>query len=383
MVEPWSLIAERLDGADYDGDMVKVIYEPVICESIASHYKAAAEKTMDNFSNRNNLPLLSIPTAEPQLRDAGDWYARFETVRSTFSSRVGQISNAALDRSMIAYDESADDETREQNRKETETLAILTGLEIDSAKSGVKPDLSVYLDSETARRSHYLKYKRLLEDAEARPAWFEETFAEKMKKYIENTDWDSVTANVEKLPYYAYMLKKNTPSKVLKPASSSELFTFAKSPNWQDSLDTALFEPIKELIDTYDSCLRHIRSHKHPMPGNSKRQDIDRILIMRDQEDTYDSESLYALFTAIDATHIKAVRDALRAEQWHFMKPEERFLSFLHEYLPEEAFRAYDGLFSDFRMGGYRVSATSSVILTTPTDKRTKANCTTKTTRPK
>lgn len=183
MVEPWSLIAERLDGADYDGDMVKVIYEPVICESIASHYKAAAEKTMDNFSNRNNLPLLSIPTAEPQLRDAGDWYARFETVRSTFSSRVGQISNAALDRSMIAYDESADDETREQNRKETETLAILTGLEIDSAKSGVKPDLSVYLDSETARRSHYLKYKRLLEDAEARPAWFEETFAEKMKKY--------------------------------------------------------------------------------------------------------------------------------------------------------------------------------------------------------
>ncbi len=36
------------------------------------------------------------------------------------------------------------------------------------------------------------------------------------------------------------------------------------------------------------------------------------------------------------------------------MKPEER-LSFLHEYLPEEAFRAYDGLFSDFRMGGYRV----------------------------
>lgn len=90
MVEPWSLIAERLGGADYDGDMVKVIYEPVICESIASYYKVATEKAGDNFSNRNNLPLLSIPTAEPQLRDANDWYARFEAVRSTFSSRVGQ-----------------------------------------------------------------------------------------------------------------------------------------------------------------------------------------------------------------------------------------------------------------------------------------------------
>ncbi len=354
MVEPWSLIAERLGGADYDGDMVKVIYEPVICESIAAHYKATTRKSEDRFLSRNNLPLLSIPTAEPQIRNANDWYARFETVRSTFSSRVGQISNAALDRSMLAYDESLDEEIREQNRKETETLAILTGLEIDSAKSGIKPDLSAYLDSKTARRSHYLKYKRLLEDAEARPAWYEATFAEKMKKYIKSTDWDSVTANVEKLPYYAYMLKQNTPRKVPKPAPSSELFTFAKSPNWQDSLDTALFEPIKELIDTYDRCLRRIRSNSHPTPSNSKRKDIDRILIMRDQEDTYDSESLYVLFTEIDATRIKTIRDALKSEKWHFMKPNDR-LAFLAEYLSEEGFREYDALFSDFRMGGYRV----------------------------
>lgn len=354
MVEPWSLIAERLGGADYDGDMVKVIYEPVICESIASHYKESANPFEDRFSNRNNLPLLSIPTAEPQLRDANDLHARFEAVKSTFSSRVGQISNAALDRSMIAYDESLDDEIREQNRKETETLAILTGLEIDSAKSGIKPDLSAYLDSKAARRSRYLKYKRLLEDAEDRPAWYEDTFAEQMKDYIDGTDWESVTANVEKLPYYAHMLKKHTPRKVIKPAPSAELFTFARHPNWKDNLDPSLFPPIRELIDTYDRCLRRIRSHKHPIPGNSKRRDIDRILTMRDQENTYDTDSLYALFTGIDAARIKTVRDALRAEQWHFMKPEER-LSFLQEYLPEEAFRAYDGLFSDFRMGGYRV----------------------------
>lgn len=354
MVEPWSLIAERLGGADYDGDMVKVIREPVICESISSHYNETANPFEDRFASRNNLPLLSIPTAEPQIRNANDWYARFETVKSTFSSRVGQISNAALDRSMLAYDESLSDEIREQNRKETETLAILSGLEIDSAKSGVKPDLSAYLDSKTARRSRYLKYKRLLEDAEACPAWYEDTFAEQMKDYIDGTDWDSVTANVEKLPYYAYMLKKHTPRKVIKPAPASELFTFARHENWKDNLNPSLFEPIRELIDTYDRCLRRIRSHKHPTPGNSKRRDIDRILAMRDQENAYDTDSLYALFTGMDATHIKAVRDALRAEQWHFMKPDAR-LSFLQEYLPEEAFRAYDGLFSDFRMGGYRV----------------------------
>ena len=354
MVEPWSLIAERLGGADYDGDMVKVIREPVICESIASHYKETANPFEDRFASRNNLPLLSIPTAEPQLRDANDLHARFEAVKSTFSSRVGQISNAALDRSILAYDENADADIKEKCRQETETLAILTGLEIDSAKSGIKPDLSAYLNTDDKPRSRYLKYKRLLEDAEDRPAWYEDTFAEQMKDYIDGTDWESVTANVEKLPYYAHILKKHTPRKMIKPAPSAELFTFARHPNWKDNLDPSLFPPIRELIDTYDRCLRRIRSHKHPTPGNSKRRDIDRILTMRNQENAYDTDSLYALFTGIDAARIKTVRDALRAEQWHFLKPEER-LSFLHEHLPEEAFRAYDGLFSDFRMGGYRV----------------------------
>ena len=54
------------------------------------------------------MPLLMIPTAQPQIRSADDWEARFETVRSTFSSRVGQICNAALDRSIIAYNENSD-----------------------------------------------------------------------------------------------------------------------------------------------------------------------------------------------------------------------------------------------------------------------------------
>ena len=104
--------------------MVKVIYEPVICESIASHYKETGKLTADRFANEYNLPLLNIPTAKPQMRDANDWYARFECVKSTFSSRVGQISNAALDRSMIAYNENTENELKEQNRRDTETLAI-------------------------------------------------------------------------------------------------------------------------------------------------------------------------------------------------------------------------------------------------------------------
>lgn len=153
---------------------------------------------------------------------------------------------------------------------------------------------------------------------------------------------------MEKLPYFAYMLKKNTPRKVCEPAPACEIFTFAKNPNWK------CFQPMKDLIKTYDRCLRRIRSSKRPAPSNSKKKDIDRILMMRDQENAYDSDSLYTLFTKIDSTRIKTIRNALKSERWHFMKPEQR-ITFLAEYLPEEEFREYDDLFADFRMGGYRM----------------------------
>ena len=48
---------------------------------------------------------------------------------------------------------------------------------------------------------------------------------------------------------------------------------------------------------------------------NSKRRDIDRILTMRDQENAYDTDSLYAPFTGMDATHIKAVIFAKQIRQ--------------------------------------------------------------------
>jgi ATP-dependent DNA helicase RecG len=108
------------------------------------------------------------------MADARDWYARFQTVKSTFSSRVGQISNAALRRGVIAYDENTDDAEKAQCRQDTEVLCILTGLEIDSAKSGVKHDLSEYLEERRGRKSLFLRYKAIVDDKEERK-WYEDT----------------------------------------------------------------------------------------------------------------------------------------------------------------------------------------------------------------
>lgn len=350
MVSPTALIAERLGGADYDGDMVKTIAEPILNDCVMQNYMGADY----NITHRNAIPLLQIPTAEPQIRNARDWYARFEAIRNTFSSRVGQISNAALDRSIIAYDENADAETKEKCRQETETLAILTGLEIDSAKSGIKPDLSEYLGAKKIKRSNFLKYKKILDESEERRPWYEPTFDEQFKEYFGSTDWNGISSNLEKLPYYAQMLKKHTPKAKRKPAKPQELFTFATVEDWEKQLNATTLERIKTLVGTYESCLKRIRASQHLPGGKAKKKGINRVLFMRDEETVYDADELYALFVNLPADRVSEIRRAIREEKWQFMPEEQRTL-FLHKHLPEEEFVKYYDLFADFRCGGYRL----------------------------
>ena len=208
MVESNMLAAERLGGADYDGDMIKTIADPIINACVRRNYDIARFEKYKSLENRENIPLLMIPSAEPQIADAEDWRARMETVKGTFSSRIGQICNAALDRSIIAYNENSDDEERRRCREETETLAILVGLEIDSAKSGVRPDLDEYLGQRTVKRTPFLQYKNLVERAEERRAWYEPTFAQRLDDFFKSVDWSEVDSNVERLPYLARQLKK-------------------------------------------------------------------------------------------------------------------------------------------------------------------------------
>jgi len=339
MVNWDSLTAERLGGADFDGDMIKTISDPIVNRCVKRNSKA-------------DTPLLRIPTAAPIIRDASDWKARFETIKSTFSSRVGQISNAALNRSIIAYNENSADEIRDKCREETEILAILTGLEIDSAKSGVKPDLTEYLGTKTIAKSKFLKYKSLLEKSEGRRAWYEPTFEEQFEKFFADTDWNSVDSNVERLPYLAYMLKKNTKTIVDKPAADEELFTFAVDADWKNKLNSDIRVRLSALIIDYERCLSRIRTCSQPINNRQRRSDIQRILYSQGRDSEYDADSLYTLFQGIPAERITAIRQELQSKSWHFSPKEQREELFT-EWLPELE-RYYD-VFSNFRFGGYRI----------------------------
>ena len=345
MTDAAALAAERLGGADYDGDMIKTVADPLVNECVSRNYDDG------RLDNPDNLPLLYIPAEEPVIRDAHDWHDRFVTVRDTFSSRVGQICNAAFNRSIIAYDENSDAQTRQKIREETETLAILTGLEIDSAKSGVKPDLSEYLGKKTAARSIFLQYKALLDD-DGDNAWYEPTRKQKLKQFMHSTDWNTVTSNVERLPYLAEMLRKNTPKLRTKPAKDSELFSFAGTPGWKNTLDETILSSVSELIRDYESCLNRIRTCRAPIRQKARQSDIDRILYARGQDEDMDSDTLYAALSETEPERIAMIRRELTARSWHLMGFDER-LDFLGEVLPE--LEPYFDLFADFRAGGYRI----------------------------
>ena len=342
MVDSRSLIPDRLGGADYDGDMVKTIADPLVNKCVRKGYDDTAP-----------LPVLKIPSADPIIADANDWHKRMETVKSTFSSRVGQISNAALRRGIIAYDENSQSDERVASRQDTEVLAILTGLEIDSAKSGIKPDLSEYLEVRKAKKSLFLQYKSIVGDNSERK-WYQPTTAKRVKEFIDKTDWDNVSSNLEKLPYYAYMLDKETLNHKANPATDAELFTFAQSPDWQNSLDQHVFERTKAIIASYHEAMNRNRFIRHIPKEMKRRNDIERILFARGQENRYSVDELYSAFDDIQPYEIRQARIKLSETNWHLTPPSDRLVA-TYEIISGMIDYDYRELFCDFRHSGYRI----------------------------
>lgn len=339
MVDSRSLIPERLGGADFDGDMVKTIADPLINKCV--------------LRSSTELPLLKIPTAEPLIADANDWYERFVTVKNIFSSRIGQISNAALSRGIIAYDENTDAEEKKKYYHEVETLAILNGLEIDSAKSGIKPDLSDYIEKKNTKRSIFLRYKAIV-DGDENHKWYEPTKNARLKKYFESVDWSAVSSNLEKLPYFAYMLEKETEKALVKPVSDKQLFTFACEPDWKKKLNPDTIKRIESLIKDYHEALKRVRHSKHISADMKRKNDIYRILYARGQEKAYTVDELYSAFDNMTPYQIRKARFALDEAKWCFVTLEER-QNVLYSICETAKLYDYLDVFCDFRNGGYRI----------------------------
>ena len=350
MVSADSLAAERLGGADYDGDLIKTIADPILNRCVKRNYDYDIHQQL---SNNANLPLLKIPSLSAPKSNTNDWQARFQTVENTFAARIGQICNAALDRSVIAYNDHADPEERKRCRRDLEALAIYSGLEIDAAKTGVRPNLDEFLGGRKVKRTPFLQYKYLLERAEERRrAWYEPTHRERLETFFAGIDWDQVDSPVERLPWLARQLERNTPKVQEKPAKDSELFAFAQERSWKKQLDEKTLSSVSALLWDYEHCLSRIRACRTPAKGQQRKTDIDRILYARGQEEVCDSDELYAFFQQLSSERISTLRKTIVDQQWHLLTEAQRE-TFLREWLPEGA--NYYDLLTDFRHGGFRL----------------------------
>lgn len=151
-----------LGGADYDGDIIDVVYdETVFAACINNSY------TENKKIKSKSLPFVSIPSLGS--KDEGrthinptDNYIRFEIVKNTFNNYVGQISNAAL---KIFCTENC---MPEYSRVHAYDCVAVTGLEIDSAKTGVVPNKLRYLEyGKTVKNSDNDTAKSIVKEIES------------------------------------------------------------------------------------------------------------------------------------------------------------------------------------------------------------------------
>lgn len=226
-------------------------------------------------------------------------------------------------------------------------------MEIDSAKSGIKPDLSEYLEKKNTKRSIFLRYKAIV-DSDENHKWYEPTKNARLKKYFESVDWNAVSSNLEKLPYFAYMLEKETEKSPVKPVSDEQLFAFACEPNWKEKLNPDTFKRVESLIKDYHEALNRVRHTKHISTDMKRKNDIYRILYARGQEKAYTVDELYSVFDNVSPYQMRKARLRLEEVNWHFVPKEEREHT-LYYIFDNGCFRTYTDVFCDFRNGGYRV----------------------------
>lgn len=130
-----------------------------------------------------------------------------------------------------------------------------------------------YLGKKARVRSLFLRYKEIAGEADEHE-WYELTRNKKLKTYFEGVDWNEVTANLERTPYYAQQLGKQMKLPRAKQAESAELFTFALDPDWKNELDPQMLERMRSIIEDYEEAKRRCRAYRRMSPSGNYRKDV-------------------------------------------------------------------------------------------------------------
>ncbi len=340
-----------LGGADFDGDLVKIFVSSDIRNAVLggayekktisdderhavlnddnerAHVNEVIRRSVlkgEEYYYRRKLPIIDIPS--PSIKEATSKPSDkidYEVIRKTFSNKIGQISNLAVRLGQIEYNDKA---TAEQKKALgahcCAECTLLTGLEIDAAKTGIHPDLSHILESSDAIREE-LKYdyisdfKEIIDQLCADKIHFTSNNLttdgtdygyrrfKKDKKNSVSYIYDASFSAVNLLPKFFFdcmnvqMVDRSISSKII-------YFDFMQVDNWSRTIDEKLQEKIAAIIKAYNQVLyidRKIRAVKNYYGSGSFEAYTKNILRLQYDDSSDFEDAIIDLLNEFDGLH--------------------------------------------------------------------------------
>ena len=281
MVSMKSLVPMALSGADFDGDLVKIVADQTIVNAIlrGSYREGTSER---------KLPVIMIPSVG-QKKETDKGTIPYDTVKNTFDNQIGLISNMAIqlgkNEALGKYFVGVESEERDYNIS-TPACTVVTGLEIDAAKTGVHPTENIRVIRQAIGKDYgdyFLRTKDIITsmphflEVENRKGVFVFSYPRaKSKKSEQSKDGNeeqtsvrftrvkpylkvesSVLSNLDRLPlaFAERKLKEQNQCKAQKGKDNTQstdlkFFTF-QDENWKIGLNAELKDELKELVAAY------------------------------------------------------------------------------------------------------------------------------------
>lgn len=148
------------------------------------------------------------------------------------------------------------------------------------------------------------------------------------------------------------MLERETEKVIVCPVSDDQLFSFAQTSDWKNTINPEMLTRVANLIKDYETALNRVRHIKHISTDMKRKGDIYRILFARGQEKDYTVDELHSAFDSMLPQQIRKARLILDEVKWHLVPSEER-TNILYTICKTGNLYDYLDVFCDFRNGGY------------------------------
>ena len=292
-----SLAPNTLSGADFDGDLVKIVSQEEIVEAIK---RGTYEKDKNGFTRK--LAIIDIPKTTA-IKETDKGSITYKIIKNTFSNSIGQISNLAI---RIGEKEYFENDPKLKNK--CAECTIVTGIEIDAAKTGLHPKKNIEALNEsldTNNKDYFLEANEVLSSLGKDRFFITLTCSgdnitlkrQRGKKALLSIEPKDDRPNIYKLPYfYAKEKMKQLERKDIKETdetASNEYnicFNFQMDEKWKSKLDSDLKKEVRLLVSAYYETIKFAnRIYNHKLTFSKTKYSDFVLTILKIQYDSMNS----------------------------------------------------------------------------------------------